>query len=155
MILRERVGGDGRLNGSASGIGLSFLVLAEATRLRGRPFFGSFGAVKSVLTSWLEECGLCSAAHCKAGGGRERLDSDDDDVHGLSFAAISVEAAGVGGRFGEGMFLEVSLEFERIQPTWLLLSAIAGGRRCVHRHSNRQQEEMKTAWGKLLGKKTR
>jgi hypothetical protein len=115
MILRERVGGDGRLNGSASGIGLSVLVLAESVRLGGRPFFVSVAAIHLVWISMLEGCGLCSAANCKAGGGRERLDSDDDDVHGLSFAASSVEAAGVGGRIGEGMFLDVSLWFQTHQ----------------------------------------
>lgn len=51
----------------------------------------------------LGERGPWSGADCKAGGGSERLDSDEDDVHGLSLATISVEAAGVSGRTGEGM----------------------------------------------------
>lgn len=49
MILRERVGGDGRVKGPASETGLSFLVLAEAVRLRGRPLVDSSGYVILVL----------------------------------------------------------------------------------------------------------
>lgn len=131
MILRERVGGDGRLNGSASGIGLSFLVLAESVRLRGRPFFASFAVIHLVWISMLEGCGLCSAANCKAGGGRERFDSDDDDVHGLSFAASSVEAAGVGGRIGEGMLLEVSLWFQTHQIKLVAMGQLLREAGCV------------------------
>lgn len=56
-----------------------------------------------MLLLFLGERGPWSGADCKAGGGSERLDSEEDDVHGLSLATISVEAAGVSGRTGGGM----------------------------------------------------
>ena len=107
IILRDRVGGDGSVKGSSSDIGLTFLVLAEAGRLTD---LVSVGAREPVA---LEFCEPFSAADCKAGGGRVRLDSEaDDELHGLSCAAISVEAAGVRGRVGVGMSLEILLPFE-------------------------------------------
>ncbi len=113
MILRERVGGDGRVKGLASGTGLSFFVPMNVDRPRGRPFAESGGHVVLVLTA-LGERGPCSVADCKAGGGRARLDSgDDDDGHDFSCAAISVDAAGVGGRIGVGMSSEVLLLIEK------------------------------------------
>lgn len=106
MILRDRVGGDGNVKGSSSDMGLSFLVLAVAGRLTD---LVSVGAREPVA---LEFCEPISAADCKAGGGREMLDSEADELHGLSCAAISVEAAGVRGRVGVGMSLRILLPFE-------------------------------------------
>lgn len=107
MILRDRVGGDGNVKGSSSDMGLSFLVLAEAGRLTD---LVSVGAREPVA---LEFCEPFSAADCNAGGGRVRFDSEaDDELHGLSCAAISVEAAGVRGRIGVGMSLKILIPFE-------------------------------------------
>jgi hypothetical protein len=41
MILRERVGGDGRVKGLGSGSGFGFLVLVDTCRLEGLPFVAS------------------------------------------------------------------------------------------------------------------
>lgn len=109
MILRERVGGDGRLKGcSSSGATLDFLLPLDIARLGGWVVvLESNEHVALVVMTLLEERCPWSAPDCNAGGGRARFDSEDEDVHGLSWAAISVEAAGVGGRTGEGIFEEV------------------------------------------------
>ncbi len=118
--MRDRVGGDGRVKSSSSDMGLTFLELAEEGRLTD---FVSVGAREQVALEFREPC---SAADCKAGGGRVRFDSEaDDELHGLSCAAISVEAAGVRGRVGVGMSLKGLLLFEEDRTSWLLLSALA------------------------------
>lgn len=40
--------------------------------------------VALVVMTLLEERRPCSTADCKAGGGRARFDSEEEDVHGLS-----------------------------------------------------------------------
>jgi hypothetical protein len=125
MILRVRVGGDGRMKGSASGTALSFLLPLKGFRLKDWSLFESRADIVIVLAVAEEEGGPCSAADCRAGGGRLRLDSDDDEaVHGLSCAAISVEAAGVGGRIGEGMTSEVLQLLEENFSARLLWSTL-------------------------------
>jgi hypothetical protein len=109
MILRERVGGDGRLKRcSSSGAPLDFLLPLETARLVGLVVVveSNEHVALGVMTLLEDKCPW-SAADCNAGGGRARFDSEDEDVHGLSWAAISVEAAGVGGRTGEGILAEV------------------------------------------------
>jgi hypothetical protein len=84
MILRERVGGDGRLKGSSSGASLDFLLLTETARLGEGVVVELIEHVALVMMTFLEERSPCSAADCKAGGGSARFDSEDEDVHGLS-----------------------------------------------------------------------
>lgn len=104
MILRERVGGDGRILGLPveSCICLEFLLLANADRLEDWLLNDSGEHVTLLERSSLGEWAPCSAADCKAGGGRAKLDSSDE-AYFSSRAVMSVEGPGVGGNAVVGM----------------------------------------------------